>query len=176
MNRLKIFGASILAVALLLLPLGVNAQPPNVSASTTITFTVGESITITATPASVTLLPVAGQYSGASTPITVATTWNLSGEETQLNTCSNLTLGTLPGALSNYQAAIDGGANASFLNSASPFCSGSLGMTGPDVHDQSLTGAQSGSHSDTVVVSTVGLGTVPVGTYSGSVTFTLSVN
>lgn len=179
MNRLKIFGASILAVAMLLLPVAGNAQVlTSGPVFVTVNFTVGESVTISATPASVTLLPSGVNYTTAATPITVSTSWALGASRTRLEVCQALSsLGTLPGAPANYFSSVNGGAASTFTGNGGFDCTSQLNLTNTAADVLSISGnpispsSLNGTNVSTVVITTSGLGSLAVGTYAGTVEF-----
>lgn len=174
-------------IALLALFLGLGWRPAwgqvdsNVP-SVILNMTVGETLSVTATPANVTFTynPNAGGTATASGPIAVTTTWNLGGSRTSLNTYI---------WLSSATAALSGPANipssevfAQVNSGAVTACTGTIAAAGVGASGAAcaLNGANSllhwtfpgtalnSSSSDNVTLSLSGLGGIPTGSYTGT--------
>jgi hypothetical protein len=181
LNKLKQLFAVLLALALtvgVVLPANAQAAVTATPASVSLSYTIGESLTVSALPASVTFTG-ATPTTGA---ITVTTTWVLASTRTAVNV--NFGLGSVSAALVNGSNNIP--VSKVFLNtngSAYGNCTQAGGadstLTGMLVVGaicnngiaQAITTANdAGSRSDTVTLQLQGLGALPAGTYTGTLT------
>jgi hypothetical protein len=142
--------------------------------SVALSLTVSESLTVSATPATITFSAPSGGASTASGPISVTTSWNGTGR-TSISTVvwfntSGLAL-TGPSAIapSNVFASINSG-TATACTQATPSPVTGIGLTGqfcPIVFTQNLP-PQVGTHTDTILLSMSGLPALAAGTYTGT--------
>jgi len=163
--------------ALLLMAIPAQAQATQInstSVSVTLSLSVGESITAAVTPATITFAP----NGVASGPITVTTSWNIGTGHSSINTIAwfSSTTAALSGPsnipTSQTFASINGGTpTACTLPSIGSIVG--VGLSGA-LCPQVFLGAGSagaGSHSDSVLLSLSGLGSLPAGTWAGAINF-----
>jgi hypothetical protein len=153
------------------------------TASVALSMNVSESLSITATPATISFTP-SGTTATASGPITVTTSWQLNSTRASLYTAAYFS--TPSSALANGSSLIPSSDVFASVDSATAAaCSGtSLPMAGLGISggmcgtngiifnggSQLSGGTFTGSHSDTILLSMQGLPTLNAGSYSGTLT------
>jgi hypothetical protein len=148
----------------------LNSAP----ATVTLSLTVSETVTVSATPANITFSAPNGGASTASGPISVVTSWNGTSRTSistvaWFNTAGQALAGPISIAPSSVFASINGG-TATACTQATPAPVTGIGLTGqfcPIVFTQNLP-PQVGTHTDTILLSMSGLPALAAGTYTGT--------
>lgn len=176
---------SILAALLVIAPLQSFAQPSMATTSVALTYMVGESLTVSATPSALTI-PSNGSL---SSPVTVTSSWNLTGGTGETTLELDAWLGSATSALAYGSNSI--ASSAISATETTSLAGGTVGATActktvggspagaacPPIFVQSLTGGFNLNSTDTS--STIALAVASdgytAGTYTGTLTIALQV-
>jgi hypothetical protein len=171
MQMRKVLGRLAAILALVFLSVTVaNAQSLQASTSVPLSLNTSETLSITTnSTGGVAFVPNGANYQTPS--IAITTTWNLASSRTTGEICQAINLApNLPGTTANYFENLGGNINA-FNGGASPTCEAlsGFGTMAPDIADLRFNGQDQFSNTETynIVLSTQGLGTLAVGSYSG---------
>jgi hypothetical protein len=169
---------------LALMPAAAQGSTINSNAgSVALSMTVGESLSVSATPATISFTP-SGSAATASGAITVTTSWQLAATRSQLYTVayfstptSALVNGSSVIPASDIFASVDSGTAAACNGTSLPMSGlgisgGMCGTSGIIFNggSQLSGGTFTGSHNDTILLSMQGLPALNAGTYSGTLT------
>lgn len=174
---LKKVTVAVLSVLLLMLPISVSATNVTSNAqSTALSLTINESVTLTASPASVNFT-YSGDTATASSPITLTASWFLASGRTAVNTyawfstpSAALSSGTNNIPNSQVFESTDGGAAnpCTGFSTAAGITGGACGVGGNDSFISTDTvPPQVGNNSHTMALTITGVSTMNPGTYTG---------
>jgi hypothetical protein len=182
MNRIfKMFAVSLMSLVLLFGPLNANAVEVTSGPASTVSLSmsIAESITVSATPANVTFTysSAGGGTATASGPITINLAWNMAPSGHPGGVIAESWLGSATAALSGPQSipssqvfqAINGLAALPCTNSVA--AAAGFGVAGAEcgiVGTSPIPVAGTGSRENMVVLSLSGLGLLTPGTYTGT--------
>src|ERR1700730_683831 len=177
---MKFFKKSTLVFAALLLSLfsvpQSKAQTTSNAAAVTMSFAVGSSLTVAASPSSIIFSTTDSRNATASAPIAVTTTWNLAVGGGNIftvayfsNNTAALPTGTLNIAVGNVFASINGGTAAACTRADVNVAAANPGGICPEIFAGISVTAQ-GTHSDTILLSLSSGTDIPAATYAGTIT------
>lgn len=166
--------AVLLSLAVLFLPVLTEATQLNSTVATTaLSLTVNESISVSATPGTITFTYGSGAAT-ASGPISVTTTWSAASTRTQVITLAFFSSAsaalTGPSSIPTSQvfAAVNGAANAACTLTSTAIPALTASAVCPTVFQQNSPVPSSGTNTSSVVLLLSGLGTLAPGTFSGT--------
>jgi len=170
----------VLAVlAFAFLPQFAFGQVNSNTATVALSMPVNASLTVTATPASISFTPTDSTHATASGPISVTTSWNLTDSDTVetaayfTSATSALTNGTSIIPPSSIKASVDGGTVAVCSQTIAMVTGAKAGATCPAIFTQA-TAPLTGTSTDTLLLSINHTAPFVAGTYSGIITISAS--
>jgi hypothetical protein len=171
--KMKRITVLLITLALCLVPAQAQAVTVNSNVQTVaLTMTVGESITLSATPATITFTYDGSNAATASGPVTVTTSWQLASGHTSVYESayfSSTTALTGPSSIptSQFMQKIDGTGTPSACNVSGNFST--TASCQPIINTTTVTPLTLSGRTDTLLFSLSGVGILGAGSYTGTI-------